>query len=183
MRGLADGEFPAGSMGPKIESAERFVTESGGRAVITSPPGDGWHDGRSEATDGTWVVASLAAIARRRFSRRGAAMSWEVRVIRNRYVDSVRLMQVAQAVRGHDGVARAEVAMGTAANLEALAALGCDCASPTDVVIAVAGRRRRRSTRPRRELGGAAAASGRGRGGARASLPRSPRGARRATSR
>src|SRR3954468_21956054 len=64
-------------------------------------------------------------------------MTWAVRVIRNRYVDSVRLMQVAQVVRGHDGVARAEVAMGTAANL---AALGVSCdATPTDVVIAVQG--------------------------------------------
>ena len=36
VQGLADGDFPAGSMGPKIESAERFVTESGGRALITS---------------------------------------------------------------------------------------------------------------------------------------------------
>src|SRR4051794_29477777 len=62
---------------------------------------------------------------------------WEVRVIRNRYVDSVRLMQVAQAVRGHDGVTRAEVAMGTAANL---AALGVQVdATPTDIVIAVQG--------------------------------------------
>src|SRR3954462_6203156 len=68
----------------------------------------------------------------------GARMSGgEVRVIRNRYVDSVRLMQVAQVVRGHDGVSRAEVAMGTAANL---AALGVSCdATPTDVVIAVQG--------------------------------------------
>ena len=32
VRGLADGEFPAGSMGPKIESAERFVEAGGGRA-------------------------------------------------------------------------------------------------------------------------------------------------------
>jgi FdrA protein len=64
-------------------------------------------------------------------------MSWAIRVIRNRYVDSVRLMQVAQVMRGHDGVSRAEVAMGTAANL---AALGVECdATPTDVVIAVQG--------------------------------------------
>jgi FdrA protein len=63
--------------------------------------------------------------------------SWAVRVIRNRYVDSVRLMQVAQVVRGHDGVSRAEVTMGTAANL---ASLGVECdATPTDVVIAVQG--------------------------------------------
>jgi len=53
VQGLADGDFPAGSMGPKIESAERFVTESGGRALITSA------DHLVEAIgghDGTWIV-------------------------------------------------------------------------------------------------------------------------------
>ena len=53
MQGLADGDFPAGSMGPKIESAERFVTEAGGRALITSA------DHLVEAIgggDGTWIV-------------------------------------------------------------------------------------------------------------------------------
>jgi carbamate kinase len=53
VQGLADGDFPAGSMGPKIESAERFVTESGGRALITSADhlvaAIGGHDG-------TWIV-------------------------------------------------------------------------------------------------------------------------------
>ena len=34
-------------------------------------------------------------------------MSWEVRVVRNRYVDSVRLMQVAQAVRTRTACGRA----------------------------------------------------------------------------
>ena len=64
-------------------------------------------------------------------------MSWAVRVIRNRYVDSVRLMRVAKDLRAHG---RAEVAMGTPANLETLAALGVTCdAGPTDVVIAVEG--------------------------------------------
>jgi carbamate kinase len=33
---LAAGEFPEGSMGPKIQACLDFVTESGGRAVITS---------------------------------------------------------------------------------------------------------------------------------------------------
>ena len=53
-RGLAEGEFPAGSMGPKLESASAFVEESGGRALITAADtlvaavaGDG----------GTWVVS------------------------------------------------------------------------------------------------------------------------------
>ena len=31
-RGLAEGEFPAGSMGPKMESAARFVEESAAAA-------------------------------------------------------------------------------------------------------------------------------------------------------
>lgn len=35
-RHLADGQFPAGSMGPKIESAIDFVERGGSRAIITS---------------------------------------------------------------------------------------------------------------------------------------------------
>lgn len=54
IRGLTSGEFPAGSMGPKIESATRFIETTGGEAVIASLE----HlvdavDGR----DGTRVVA------------------------------------------------------------------------------------------------------------------------------
>jgi FdrA protein len=68
---------------------------------------------------------------------RVAVLAMNIRVIKNRYVDSVRLMKVAQLVRAYDGVTRADVVMGTAANL---AALGVDVdASPTDVVIAVQG--------------------------------------------
>lgn len=33
---LADGQFPAGSMGPKVEAAVRFVEAGGRRAIITS---------------------------------------------------------------------------------------------------------------------------------------------------
>ena len=58
-RALAEGEFPAGSMGPKIESARRFVA-GGGRAVITTP-------GRLRigvvGDDGTWVVPDVAAVS------------------------------------------------------------------------------------------------------------------------
>jgi carbamate kinase len=57
-RALAEGEFPPGSMGPKVESAGRFVEAAGGRAVITAP-------GRLRAAvggeDGTWVVADREA--------------------------------------------------------------------------------------------------------------------------
>ena len=50
-------------------------------------------------------------------------MSWHVRVIANRYADSVRLMSIARAVRERDGVTRCELGMGTPANLEVLAGL------------------------------------------------------------
>jgi carbamate kinase len=58
-RGLASGEFPAGSMGPKIESAERFV-EGGGRAVITAA-----HHllAAVSGEDGTWIVPDGDVVA------------------------------------------------------------------------------------------------------------------------
>jgi FdrA protein len=60
-----------------------------------------------------------------------------VRVVRNRYVDSVRLMKVAQTVRARDGVAHCDLLMGTPANLRQL---GVSVeATPADVVIAVDG--------------------------------------------
>lgn len=33
----ADGQFPAGSMGPKMDACARFVAETGGEALITAP--------------------------------------------------------------------------------------------------------------------------------------------------
>jgi len=52
LRHLEEGEFPAGSMGPKIEGAVRFV-EQGGSAVIT----DAAHLATSvRGHHGTWVV-------------------------------------------------------------------------------------------------------------------------------
>jgi FdrA protein len=60
-----------------------------------------------------------------------------VRVVRNRYVDSVRLMKVAADLRSRDDVVACEAVMGTPANL---AALGVQCdAGPSDVVLAVDG--------------------------------------------
>ena len=44
---LAAGQFPAGSMGPKIEAVARFLEAGGTRAVITSP------EHLSEAVEGT----------------------------------------------------------------------------------------------------------------------------------
>jgi len=67
-------------------------------------------------------------------------VSWVVRTLPDRYADSVRLMGIARALRGRDGIAACEVAMGTPANLAALADLGARAdASPGDVVIAVDG--------------------------------------------
>jgi carbamate kinase len=52
LRHLDAGEFPAGSMGPKIEGAARFVGE-GGSAVITDAP----HlAGAVRGLHGTWIV-------------------------------------------------------------------------------------------------------------------------------
>src|SRR5262249_27506727 len=53
LREVGEGEFPPGSMGPKIESAERFVQVGRGRAVITSA--GGLHDAVGGG-DGTWIV-------------------------------------------------------------------------------------------------------------------------------
>jgi carbamate kinase len=52
VRHLDDGDFPAGSMGPKIESAVRFASGFG-RAAITDPP----HLADVLAGEsGTWIV-------------------------------------------------------------------------------------------------------------------------------
>lgn len=60
VRGLASGEFPPGSMGPKIESAERFVGAAGGRAVITAAR----HLlSAVSGEDGTWIVPDGDAVA------------------------------------------------------------------------------------------------------------------------
>ena len=65
-------------------------------------------------------------------------MSWAVRVMPNRYADSVRLMAIAKALREREGVRGCEVAMGTPANLAALRQLGAEVqASGADLVIAV----------------------------------------------
>jgi FdrA protein len=67
-------------------------------------------------------------------------VSWQVRTLPDRYADSVRLMGIARALRERDGVSACEVAMGTPANLAALAALGANAeARPGDVVVAVDG--------------------------------------------
>ena len=57
-RRLDAGEFPPGSMGPKVESAHRFAT-GGGRAAIITDPASLLAAIRGE--DGTWIQAQQEA--------------------------------------------------------------------------------------------------------------------------
>ncbi len=57
-RRLDAGEFPPGSMGPKVESAHRFAT-GGGRAAIITDPQSLLAAIRGE--DGTWIEAEQEA--------------------------------------------------------------------------------------------------------------------------
>ncbi len=62
-----------------------------------------------------------------------------MKVIANRYADSVKLMGIARGLRGREGVDGCEMGMGTAANLEVLQARGVEVsgAGPSDLVVAV----------------------------------------------
>jgi carbamate kinase len=51
---LAQGQFPPGSMGPKIESAVRFVREGGRGAIVTDPER---LDEAVSGAAGTWIVS------------------------------------------------------------------------------------------------------------------------------
>lgn len=65
-------------------------------------------------------------------------MSWHVKVVANRYADSVKLMGIARSLRQRDGVDGCEMGMGTPANLEVLADRGVQAqAGPSDLIIAV----------------------------------------------
>ena len=64
------------------------------------------------------------------------------RIEKDTYADSVRLMQVAQALRGMPGVQAADALMGTAANKESLRASGLlsaatEAAGPSDLLLCV----------------------------------------------
>ncbi len=117
---LADGEFPPGSMGPKVESAARFVRERRSTSAIVTCA-ERLLDA-VEGAAGTRIVPDARGPVGHRMDQpddRRRGVSWHVRVIANRYADSVRLMSIARAVRERDGVARCELGMGTPANLEA----------------------------------------------------------------
>ena len=114
-------------------------------------------------------------------------MSWHVKVIANRYADSVKLMGIARGLRSRDGVDGCEMGMGTAANLEALEARGVEVsgAGPSDLIVAVdagsGGVARETLDAAEQELssgGAGTSAAGRG-GGADREPPRSLVSARR----
>jgi carbamate kinase len=52
-RHLADGQFPAGSMGPKVEAAIRFLEDGGREAIVTTPEALA---SALRGTDGTRIV-------------------------------------------------------------------------------------------------------------------------------
>lgn len=53
-----DGQFPAGTMGPKVEAVRRFITAGGGTAIVTSPER---LIGALEGREGTRVVSTKPA--------------------------------------------------------------------------------------------------------------------------
>ncbi len=114
-------------------------------------------------------------------------MSWHVKVIANRYADSVKLMGIARGLRARDGVDGCEMGMGTAANLEVLEARGVEVsgAGPSDLIVAVdaAGEETAQETLKAAEeelsSGGAASAGATSGAGADREPPRSLVSARR----
>jgi carbamate kinase len=65
-RYLAEGQFPPGSMGPKIEAALRFLAEGGELAVITSPDLLAATLAGAGARSGTRIEGSSAQVGRSR---------------------------------------------------------------------------------------------------------------------
>jgi carbamate kinase len=69
-RHLADGQFPAGSMGPKVQAAVQFLHAGGSRAIITSPARIA--DALVDGSIGTQVLARVGATPDATHSRRAA---------------------------------------------------------------------------------------------------------------
>lgn len=67
----AAGHFPAGTMGPKVEAALRFVAAGGREAIVTSP--DRMAAALSGTDEGTHVVSGVSEQSRLRSSRRHRA--------------------------------------------------------------------------------------------------------------
>ena len=130
---LRDGQFPPGSMGPKITAAVRFLRAGGRVAVITSAP----HVlAALQGRHGTRIVASRAA------AEAVAMTTGRTRLHKDTYLDSVRLLAGSKAMLGVPGVEQATALMGTPANLDQLASDGFDAealtgAGANDLLLAV----------------------------------------------
>src|SRR5262249_50636459 len=134
-RHLADGQFPEGSMGPKVRAATRFVRHGGQIAVITpaalvaraprSP-------GPARPAGGTRVVPPDAPgrpVGRyldraHRRPGRSHRVTVAITLFPDTYVDSVVQLRCIRAMRELDGVAWASAGMATPANVETLLAEG-----------------------------------------------------------
>ena len=117
-RHLADGQFPPGSMGPKIEAALRFLDSGGELAVITSPD---------------LLAATLArrgrAIGhphRAQPGPRGARLvsTPALQVFPGTYRDSLLLLSATRAMQDGRGVTWATAAMANPAAVEDLTGRG-----------------------------------------------------------
>ena len=120
LRGLADGDFPRRQHGSEDRvrgPVRRRVRRPRGGDERGVPRRRGRGGGRDLDRPGR-----PGAVGVRR--QRGPGMSWSRASCADRYVDSVRLMKIAQGLRERDGVGRAELGMGTPANLETLAGMG-----------------------------------------------------------
>jgi len=66
-RYLEEGEFPPGSMGPKIQAALEFLERGGREVIITSPPS---MEDAVEGRSGTWIVPDEESDVMRRPAER-----------------------------------------------------------------------------------------------------------------
>ena len=181
LRHLEEGEFPAGSMGPKIESAVRFVPSRRAR-VVTDRRAPGRRAGRRRRH--VRRAGRGGPVAGRPGPRR-RELAWATRVIRNRYADSVRLMGIARAC------ARATASTGARSRWARRPTSRCwrgwapAEATPGDVVIAVDARgpRRRGALAEAERAIAAAAGPAAADDAGRAPAPRSLVGGRRRASR
>jgi len=122
-RHLADGQFPEGSMGPKVRAATRFVGQGGHIAVITT----------SQLAAATLSNTEPHRRVGRHPDRAGGDRApggqhviVSIKFFRDTYVDSVIQLGAMRAMGGIDGVDWASAAMATPSNVDTLRAEGVD---------------------------------------------------------
>ena len=122
-RHLTAGQFPAGSMGPKVGAAIGFVERGGGRvAVITTPELVLDTLANADPTNDS-VGTRIVHVD----SRQGVLdVTVAIKIFPDTYVDSVVQLRGMRAMREVDGSAWASAGMATPTNLETLRAEGVD---------------------------------------------------------